>query len=451
MISGKKLGVGAAGIAALLFASAALFTAQGSPGDVASGAIVPAASLAVSGLRTDMDSLYPRALADLDARLERDPEDLEACLLKGLLRFKGGDLDGALEELQGLTRRAPKFHLAHLIQGDLMLARSHTISDIGEGALLADPEAAAELARLRTEADTRLNAYLASFDAGPRQGLLPRALLLLGGPVETALLVDKSSHRLYLYRRGEEGVPELVRDYYVSTGKLEGDKQIRGDLRTPEGVYFITRHIPDEQLPDKYGIGAWPMNYPNEWDRRLGKTGDGIWLHGTERVYYSRPPLDSEGCVVLPNLDLSRVSQYLRPGTTPIIVTERAEWLQPEAWQAQRRELLKAVEGWREDWAGGDVEAYLSHYDSGFWSGKHNLKSWSERKRRIAKFKKYQRVELSELSLYIYPEADAEGRMMAVANFRQRYDSNNFQSDMHKRLYLSRADDGWRVLYEGRQ
>ncbi len=433
-------------VGALLFAHA--HASEPAPTQVA--ALSPAA-LAVSGLRPDSDKLYPRALAELDERLARDPDDLEASLLKGLLRFKSGDLDGALDELQGLTRRAPKFHLAHLIQGDLMLARSHTISDIGEGALLADPAAAEDLARLRTEADTRLNAYLASFDAGPRRGLLPRALLLLGGGVETALLVDKSSHRLYLYRRGADGEPELVRDYYVSTGKLEGDKRSRGDLRTPEGVYFITSHIPDERLPDKYGIGAWPMNYPNEWDRRLGKTGDGIWLHGTERLYYSRPPLDSEGCVVLPNLDLDRVSAYLQPGLTPIVVTERAVWLEPEAWRAQRRELLSALEGWREDWAGGDVEAYLRHYDGAFWSGQHDLPSWSKRKRRISQSKEYQKVELSDLSLYIYPEADEQGRLMAVANFRQRYDSNNFQSDMRKRLYLSRADDGWRVLYEGGQ
>ena len=37
------------------------------------------------------------------------------------------------------------------------------------------------------------------------------------------------------------------------------------------------------------GDGAFPLNYPNEWDRRLNKTGSGIWLHGT--------PLEPQGFI----------------------------------------------------------------------------------------------------------------------------------------------------------
>ncbi len=429
------------------------------------GALVYAAQLqqqtdamAVGGVTREADlqaigrqqeQLYRDALARLDSRLAAHPEDYEASLLKGLLLFKSGASGEAMGVLEQLTRRAPRFHLAHLVMGDLVLARTQSVTDIGHNALLAagDEGQQSELARLRQEAEARLRAFLDSIP----QGRLPRALLTLEPTTRRAIVVDKSSHRLYLFERAADGVPLLLKDYYVSTGKLPGNKSLKGDLRTPEGVYFITRHIPDEKLPDKYGIGAFPMNYPNELDRREGKTGYGIWLHGTDFSYYSRPPLDSEGCVVLPNLDLQALSATLQPGNTPIVVTERVEWLERAQWQALRQELTEALESWRRDWASGDVERYLEHYSGDFWAKGHNKVSWSQRKRRIAVGKRFQEVSLSNLALFHYPTTDSKGREIAVANFRQDYRSNNYNGVMRKRLYLAREEGGWRVLYEGRQ
>lgn len=404
---------------------------------------------AIRNLGMAQSQLYERALTRLDIRLKDAPTDYEASLLKGLLLFKSGEGIRAVEELRGLTRRAPRFHLAHLVLGDLLLAGTQGISDFGGSALLAsEPVEQQEIERLRQEAGARLKAFL---DTIP-QGRLPRALLLLGGEIEQAIVVDKRAHRLYLFGRGDDGSPELQRDYYVSTGKLQGNKLLRGDLKTPEGVYFITRHIPEAELPDKYGVGAFPMNYPNELDQKLGKTGYGIWLHGTDFTYYSRPPLDSEGCVVLPNLDLRQVEGRLKPGTTPVIVTDQVDWLETSAWLSQQRELRMAIESWRQDWASGDVEGYLGHYADGFWSKGHDRASWGKRKRQVAAGKRFQEVELDELSLFGYPRAASDGwDAMVVANFRQRYDSNNYRSTMRKRLYLVRESGHWRVLYEGEQ
>lgn len=395
-------------------------------------------------------AMLEKAIGRLEERLAHYPDDYEASLFKGLLYFKSGRINQALDELDALTRRAPKFHLAHLVQGDLLLSQTHTVSDIGATPLLAELPVPPDdsLGKLREEAEARLRAYL---DTLPGERL-PRALLKLGDSVETAIVVDKASHRLYVYRSdAQAAMPELVRDFYVSTGRLQGNKSLRGDLRTPEGVYFITRHIPDSELPDKYGWGAFPMNYPNELDRHLGKTGDGIWLHGTENAFYSRPPLDSEGCVVLPNIDLDKVAHYIRPGVTPVIVTDRVTWVEPEQWQALQREVAAAIEAWRRDWESGDVERYLGHYDEAFWGGGYDIASWRERKRRVAEGKSFQRIEIEDLSLFAYPKAAGNGRELVVANFDQRYRSNNFSSDMPKRLYLAREADGWRVLYEGRQ
>ncbi len=391
-------------------------------------------------------SLYQQAEQRLRQRLQRYPQDHEASLLLALLEFKSGYFDEALSELGGLLKREPKFHLAHLVQGDMLLAQTRVISDIGTNPPLVDTATQQEgLGLLRQEAEARLNAYLETLP----QGRLPRALLSLDDEVKSALVVDKRSHRLYVYEREADGTPRLVQDFYVSTGKASGNKKLSGDLRTPEGVYFITRHIPGEKLPDLYGVSAYPMNYPNEWDHHLGKTGYGIWLHGTEAAYYSRPPLDSEGCVVLPNIDLTAVAAYLHPGITPIVVSDRVEWLERDDYVALRDEVAGAVESWRADWQSGNVERYLSHYDDNFWADGHNKKSWQQRKRRVAKAKQWQKVALDDISLFAYPRMAGNGREMMVVNLKQKYDSNNYNSEMGKRLYLVKADKSWRVLYEG--
>ncbi len=390
-----------------------------------------------------------QAIARLETRLANHPGDHEASLLRGLLYFKSGRLAEALVELGELTRRAPTFHLAHLIRGDLLLASTRTLTDIGGGGFIAQNDLGREaLFQLREEAEVRLRAHLEAMPAD----LYPRSLLQLGESVETALLVDKANHRLYIFERDPAGgPPRLIRDFYVSTGKLLGNKSVRGDLRTPEGVYFVTRHIPDNELPDKYGSGAFPLNYPNELDRRLGKTGYGIWLHGTETAYYSRPPLDSEGCVVLPNIDLDLLAGYIHPGVTPVIITERVEWLAAGEWQSLRDELVAALTAWRSDWESMEVGRYLDHYAADFRSGGLNLARWRARKRDVFAGKQWQSVGIENLSLFYYPASASAGRPLVVANFLQRYRSDTFSSDMPKRLYLARNDHGrWQLIHEGK-
>ncbi len=434
----------------LVATSAAVFGARQSLSSVDADVKLP--GLAGAGLATiagEDNGLYQRVLSRLEERLAYDPDDYEASLVKGLILFKSGHLPEARAELAALTRRAPKFQLAQLVQGDLLLAQTQTVTDIGTTPVLADfgPEEEA-LKQLRAEAELRLKAYI---DALP-QDRLPRSLLQLGPGVDNAIVVDKENHRLYVYQRqAGDAPPKLVRDFYVSTGKLNGNKVLSGDLRTPEGVYFLTRHIPDSALPEKYGRGAYPLNYPNELDAHFGKTGTGIWLHGTDGAFYARPPQDSEGCVVLPNEDLKRVGAFIHPGVTPLVITARVDWIDEATWRRERGELAAALDGWAADWSSGDVEKYLGHYAPDFWTGGADLRSWQERKRAVAQGKDYQKVALSGLSLFAYPRSATGGREVVVADFQQHYRSNNLTSDLGKRLYLARVDGQWRVLYEGNQ
>ena len=97
-----------------------------------------------------------------------------------------------------------------------------------------------------------------------------------------------------------------------------------------------------------------------------------------------------------------------------------------------------------------NVDKYLSHYDKNFWSASHNLKSWSARKRLLVRNKTYQSVNFSDVSVLLYPKKKNKQEQLAVVRLQQDYKSNNFKSEMYKRLYLKKNGSGWKILYEGR-
>lgn len=392
--------------------------------------------------------LLQRARERLGQRVQRHPGDTEARLLLGLIHFREGDYAAALESLDEVVRRAPDFQLAHLVRGDLLLSRSRVVAGLGGNGVAAAVEGEGDLSRnaLRAEARARLEGYLETL----RTDRVPAALLQLSPENPVALLVDKRHNRLYVYeRQGEGRPPHRVRDHYVSTGQARGDKEREGDLRTPEGVYFVQEFLEDGELPAEYGLGAFTLDYPNPLDRRRGKTGYGIWLHGTDRRFFSRPPLDSEGCVVLPNLNLQGLRGSVAPGT-PVIIAERLDWIDHEQWRQRRQAARQAVEGWRRSWEAMAVDRYLAHYDADFWSPRGEREAWADYKRRVLATKTDQAIRLNRRVLLAYPDAAAgPAGELVVARFRQDYESNNYRGVMDKQLYLRREAGDWSVLYEG--
>lgn len=389
------------------------------------------------------------AIEPLQVRLEQNPDDYEARLLKGLLLFQRGALSQAIEELRDLTLRAPKFQLAHLVLGDLLIARYGRFRPLQADSLEVPPDESFRdsIGRLQSEARARLSGYLSLVG----NTAVPEALLSLSAQTKYALVVDKSKNRLYVFYNAGSGLPPtLVDHFYIVLGRVPGDKVREGDLKTPNGVYFVTSYIADEQLPPLYGAGAFPVNYPNEIDQRLNKTGRGIWLHGTDKALYSRPPLDSEGCVVLTNDEFNEITHYVEVGRTPVIISHDVSWISSQEWLSRNIEIQAAIEIWRQGWENADIGRYLQFYADDFWADNFDRRTWGEYKKQVFSGKKYQKIVLSDLSLLAYPQSNGEPPMV-VANFVQHYQSNNFNGDMHKRLYLVKRDDDWKILYEGRQ
>ena len=355
----------------------------------------------------------------------------------------GGELDAAIHDLEQLTARVPHFHLAQAIKGDLLLAKARALSDFGD---LLDNDT--ERALLISEVRARFQAHALQ----PELERLPSAVLRISERTGTVILVEKSRNRLFIYQAGAEGLPILAHSHYSSYGQRRGDKQIEGDLKTPEGVYRIIDHLADDQLAEKYGVGAYVLNYPNALDRRQGKTGHGIWIHGLERNRYSRPPLDSEGCVVIANEHLTALADWVTVGRTAVIIGERFEWLPPAQWRARRDDLLHAVERWRSDWASLAINTYLTRYHADFWAPGHDIISWHRRKQRLAASKTFQHVTVSGLDLLTYPPGAGDGNgPIAVALFDQRYESNNHASTDRKMLLFRRHGGDWLIGYEAAQ
>lgn len=360
----------------------------------------------------------------------------EAQLAQVFEHIEQNQLDIALQQVEVLTHTYPNFRLAQLVKGDLLLARGRMLHGFGNA-----PNAASEqIADLRDEARARLLALRNK----PPQDQLPRYLLQLQETQKYAIVVDAAKSRLYLYQN-DQGTPRLIDDYYVTQGKLGAEKLREGDKKTPLGVYHVTASLSPQRLGDFYGSGAYPINYPNEWDKRNGRNGHGIWLHGTPSNTYARPPKASDGCVVLANEDLDALAKHLQIGLTPVIIANGIEWVSPGTWQQERDGLLTQIETWRNDWESMDVNRYLRHYSRDFNAGRQDIEAWSEHKRRVADNKQWIKVELDKLSVLRNPGQ----KELVVVTFEQNYRSDNLNNVMKKRQYWQKEGQQWKIIYEG--
>ena len=367
----------------------------------------------------------------------------EALLAQTLLAITSSQFDIALTEINKVLQTNPNFRLAHLVKGDLLMARARPISSIGT----ASDAPADRLAELQDEARARLVRH-----EQERPGTrVPRYLLELNSEQKYAFVVDTSKYTLYVFEN-HNGTPRYVADYYTTIGRNGIEKLREGDKKTPLGVYHVTRQMQRDQLTKTYGAqselygeGAFPINYPNEWDRRLGRDGHGIWLHGVPFDTYSRPPRASDGCVALTNEDLQAITPHVQVGVTPVIITSSIDWVEPGAARTTRETLRKSVDAWRHDWESRDTEKYLQHYAASFISGKQDLAAWAKQKRTINAGKSWIKVKVDGVSMFLYPGNEN----LAVVTFDQDYSSSNISNKMRKRQYWQREGGQWRIVHEG--
>ncbi|BCS88413.1 L,D-transpeptidase family protein [Pseudodesulfovibrio sediminis] len=177
------------------------------------------------------------------------------------------------------------------------------------------------------------------------------------GP-DRIIAVDKASQQIIMLEH--KSPLREVRRFPCTTGQMVGDKSIEGDLRTPEGIYFVGHRIDRTLDWDLYGNIAYSLNYPNPIDRIHGKTGGGIWLHGRGKKFV---PRDTLGCVALKVPDMQDMVTDLTYGTPVVIASDLAWSKEPGESEVTAQVLSKELAAWASDWEHRD-EKFFSHYNA---------------------------------------------------------------------------------------
>lgn len=344
----------------------------------------------------------------------------------------------ALAKAERLVNDHPNFQLAQLVYGDLLAAQARPLRTLGDVSDSTAKAGASTLAELRQESLMRLKALRER----PAPGTIPSQFLALAPRNKHAIAVDASRARLYLFENTPAGL-KLLGDYYISLGKSGIEKTVEGDARTPLGIYFVTSNLDPKSLKDFYGAGALPINYPNPLDVKRGKTGGGIWLHGTPPNQFSRAPLASDGCVVLANPDLERIIRTVEVRTTPVVIAQSLKWVTPHSAKADGKSFEEALNNWHQAKSGGDLAMLTSLYSSDFNSYGKTLADWTAVLRSEVDKRAGRSVQLKDLSYLRW--TDSADTM--VVTFGEVLSGS--RTGPVRRQYWVRQGKQWKIFFEG--
>lgn len=364
-------------------------------------------------------------------------DEYELGILETIKSIQSQQFEQALDNTRDLLAQYPSSRLGQMIYADLLLAKAGPLNQIGDG-LPVD--------KAQTDFKHEIQQRWQHKSDTEHLGLIPGNIIFLARDQPYALVVDQQKSRIYVFRN-EQGRPVLEADYFISIGLKGYGKQKRGDQKTPIGIYHVTKAIDGEQLPDLYGLGAFPISYPNVWDVRKKRTGGGIWIHGTPSNTYNRSPWASNGCIVVSNPDFRRIDKYINAKIhTPVIVAQTVSWLTTDQWQRQRKDMQNTLSSWIADWEINNHDTYREHYSKAeFLAYNRNFKKWDGHKRWVNRNKTGVKVEYSNLNIFNYPGEDN----LVLMQFSQSYSSNNLDLETSKEMYWRKADSRWQIVYEG--
>lgn len=277
------------------------------------------------------------------------------------------------------------------------------------------------------------------------QPLVPAGVFSLSASTHYLLWVELEQGRLnVLENLGEAGVV-LRKRIPISIGKQGIGKRLEGDNKTPVGIYRIENFLADAGLDDYYGVGAYPLNYPNPLDMLESRTGHGIWLHGLPKQAQQRPFLASEGCIVIDNKSLAALASEIGPGDTMVLSTNELAWVPRKQAKEHGGSLKLAMNSWQKAWESRNSHDYLGYYAADFSDLHRNKKQWAAYKSKINSDKKFIKVEVSDVNMVVEP---ARPDVVNVV-FQQNYTSDNFHWHGRKQQLWRQGEGGWKIIYEG--
>jgi len=282
-------------------------------------------------------------------------------------------------------------------------------------------------------------------------------ILELPDEMNYLILANKANRTMSVLFRKDD-VWSLFRTYFMAIGENGGIKLMKGDKRTPEGSYFIVGRKEKSELHQMYGPLAFVLNYPNDDDRKNGRTGNGIWIHGTNP---DSTPLMTRGCLELENANILEMGGFLKSGIgTPVVIINNEAVQDPVAYpdyakiESERRRILSQyrkqrdyfislLQKWKHSWESKNIDDYsLFYHTDTFYGQGLGWDAWREKK--IWTFQTYTEIEISLDKIFLADYSDTT----VVLKFIQGYRSDQLQALNGKKLELVKSGEQWKIYLE---
>ncbi|WP_295003287.1 L,D-transpeptidase family protein [Sulfurimonas sp.] len=253
------------------------------------------------------------------------------------------------------------------------------------------------------------------------------------------LVCDKSLATLTLYIKDVNGSYNLKRKYSAFTGEIKGDKVKEGDLKTPIGIYDITKKI--SKVDSFYGPMAFVTSYPNIYDKYRGKNGSGIWIHGlpTKQVRDEY----TKGCIAINNQNIECLDRNIDIKQTLLLINEKE--ISQNVSKNTLANILAQLYEWRYAWLYNDIKSYLHFYDESFirYDGMNSQK-FKTYKTRIFNKKESKKIIFYKINIIPYPNTDN----MYKITFLEKYQSDSFTFTGNKVLIVKLTDSQIKIITE---
>jgi murein L,D-transpeptidase YafK len=250
-----------------------------------------------------------------------------------------------------------------------------------------------------------------------------------------AIVVDKQHQKIYVFQKN--GTFSKVFEAPCSTGQNPGSKQVAGDKKTPNGIFFVTKFLPNPGPPEIYGSMAFPLDYPTISDQRAGRDGNNIWIHGTTKTLL---PTQSNGCVVLHESDIQRLAQFIFFNKTPVIISEFLRWVPQDQVSPSKNELEKVLTSWHKAFVEKDIKAIDSLYLQGSEIKGKRREDLNNKIKYLTNLDQHFLLEPRDISIL-------RENNNAVIIFDQIYavNSNNSFQGFYNKLILEKVKNKWYV------
>ena len=157
----------------------------------------------------------------------------------------------------------------------------------------------------------------------------------------TFIVISKKDLRLYVYGKTASGDTVLMAKFPVCRSKNKGQKQRRGDMKTPsspKGKPFSISMIQDaSSWKHDFKDGRGSIKAYGHWFLRLVTPGhSGIGIHGSTNNEESVPGRASEGCIRLRDADIITLKEKFAYVKMPVHIKDEGEGMWPWELKAHK-------------------------------------------------------------------------------------------------------------------